>query len=243
MIPIQGWLKQTLIDFPGEIASVIFLRGCNFRCPYCHNPDLMTMPGREYEALFSEEEVLAHLEFRRGMLDGICITGGEPLLYGELPGFISRVKDAGFKVKIDTNGSMPDVLDVLCGDGLIDYAALDIKAPRKRYAETARPVAGCVDPTDAVERSIRILQRNRIDYEFRTTAVPGLITLEDFADIADWLGSGRRFVIQQFRPGNNLDPVFAARRPTDPAFLLEAKKLLDDKFEKTEIRGFAFTER
>ncbi len=242
MLPISGWLKYSLVDYPGEIASVVFLQGCNFRCAYCHNPDLLDMPGRDYGPRFGEDEVLAHLELRRGQLDGICVTGGEPLLHASLPGFISRVKEAGFKVKIDTNGSNPEMLETLYENRLVDYIALDIKAPRDRFIDTARPRSGWENLLKSFERSIRILHREKIDYEFRTTIVAGLVSPGDFEDIATWLQGGRRYVLQRFRPETALDPEFRSRLPVTENFLREAKEFLHGRFDVIEERGFDFPE-
>ena len=171
---ISGLQKLTLLDFPGRLAATVFFGGCNVRCPFCHNASLVLSPDRCEK--ISEDELLSFLESRKGKLSGVCITGGEPTLYKELKGFIKKIKDMGFAVKLDTNGTSPDLLSELISEGLVDYVAMDIKNSQKKYALT---VGKEVD-IEKIKRSVDILLSGKIDYEFRTTVVRELHEKEDF---------------------------------------------------------------
>ena len=162
---------MTLLDYPGKVACTVFLSGCNFRCPFCHNAGLVLSPCAQ--DLIPEERFFAFLQKRKGILDGVCITGGEPCLQPDLADFIRRIREGGFAVKLDTNGSFPDVLQVLLQQGLLDYVAMDVKNAPARYAETCG-VPG-FDPAP-VERSVRLLQQSGVPFELRTTVVAGLHT-------------------------------------------------------------------
>lgn len=186
---IHGLQKMTLLDFPGKVACTVFLGGCNFRCPFCHNGELLD--GR-FPPLMEDEELLAFLKKRQGLLDGVCITGGEPLLRPELTDLLSRIKDLGYAVKLDTNGSFPAALSDIIDRGLADYVAMDIKNSPQRYSETAGRV---VDLT-AVKESVSLLLEGKIDYEFRTTVVAQLHDEESFHGIGQWIGGARRYFLQ-----------------------------------------------
>lgn len=176
---IAGLQKMTLLDYPGKVACTVFLQGCNFRCPFCHNSGLLCGPA---ETPISTEELLTFLKKRQGLLDGVCVTGGEPTLCRELPELLAAIKDLGFAVKLDTNGSRPQVLAELIGRGLVDYVAMDIKNSPDKYALTT----GVQPDLAAIEESIRLLIDGKTDYEFRTTAVRELHTPEDFAEMGRW---------------------------------------------------------
>ncbi|MDE7252500.1 MAG: anaerobic ribonucleoside-triphosphate reductase activating protein [Acetatifactor sp.] len=207
---IYGLQKTTLLDYPEHVAATIFTGGCNFRCPFCQNAGLVLM-GEFVEAI-SEEEVFSHLRKRQGILDGLCITGGEPTLQTDLREFIERVKELGYAVKLDTNGYRPEVLADLLQRGLLDYVAMDIKASKENYARAVgleRPDRGegAIDAKlcsqsdfviGRIEESIRLLQNSGIPYEFRTTAVKGLHTVEEFARIGKWLAGSRVYYIQNY---------------------------------------------
>lgn len=184
-----GIQKLTLLDFPGKVACTVFTLGCNFRCPFCQNGGLLD--GEAYE-LVDEREVLALLKKRQGILEGVCVTGGEPLLQAELPAFLEQVKALGYPVKLDTNGSRPRELKALVGAGLIDYVAMDIKNCPDRYAETA----GVEDP--AVDESIDFLLSGAVDYEFRTTVVAEYHTVADIEAAAKRIAGARRYFLQNF---------------------------------------------
>ena len=230
---IRGIQKTSLIDFPGNVAATIFVSGCNMRCPYCHNRDLVL----ETDGLptISEDEVLAILRKRKGLLDGICITGGEPTLQRDLVPFIERVRALRLKIKLDTNGSNPAVLGELIGRGILDYVAMDIKGPRDRYAEITRSrldLAG-------IGEAIRLIRGSGIDYEFRTTVVPGLIGEEDLLEIARWIEGARKYVLQQYKPGPTLDPSFSDKCPYERAWFNDVAAKLARFFEIVEIRGIS----
>lgn len=187
-----GLQKTTLLDFPGKVAATVFTGGCNFRCPFCHNSELL---GQEAEAAYSSEEILGFLQKRRNILEGVCITGGEPTLQADLADFIRAVRDLGLAVKLDTNGYRPEVLISLCEDGLLDYVAMDIKAGREKYGDAAG-VSGL--DLDRVDRSISFLLSGAIPYEFRTTVVRGLHSEEDFRQIGPWIRGCSRYFLQSF---------------------------------------------
>ena len=195
---IGGLQKVTLLDYPGKVACTVFLPGCNLRCPFCHNPAL-ALPDRATGGL-STEELLAFLETRRGKLDGVCVTGGEPTLYEDLPALLRQIRALGFAVKLDTNGTNPDMLEALAQEGLLDYAAMDIKNSPDRYAETC----GGVDLLGPVKQSAALLMAGAVDYEFRTTLVRELHRPEDLDAIAAWLAGAPRYYLQNFVDSGNL---------------------------------------
>ncbi len=180
---------MTLLDYPGRTAATVFTGGCNFRCPFCHNSDLVLNPASFPE--IPEEDVLSQLERRVGFIDGVCITGGEPLLCRDMMQFVKRIKALGLKVKIDTNGSLPLRLMQLLLSGDVDYVAMDIKNSPERYAETVGVESF---KTDSVEKSVEILKTCGIDHEFRTTAVKELHTPDDMRKIGQWLGDEKYFI-------------------------------------------------
>ena len=194
---VQGYQKLTLLDFPGAVACTVFTGGCNLRCPFCHNAGLVLTPNEEDSM---EKEVLTFLSRRKGLLEGVCVTGGEPLLQPDLEDFIRRVKEMGYRVKLDTNGSMPERLEALLATGLIDYVAMDVKSSPKGYSKATGASIG----SDVFEKSIRLLQKSGVAHEFRTTAVKGIHTLEDFAEIGKWLASDSPYFIQTFVDSHNL---------------------------------------
>ena len=194
---VQGYQKLTLLDYPGHVACTVFTGGCNLRCPFCHNAGLVNTPAAYSSA---EDEILQYLERRRGLLDGVCITGGEPLLQPDLLSFIERIKQMGYLVKLDTNGSEPQRLRDVLESGMIDYVAMDIKSSPEHYSLA---VGATVDVT-RFEESIRLIQASGIAHEFRTTAVKGIHTKDDFAAIGRWLGRDEAYFIQGFVDSGNL---------------------------------------
>lgn len=212
-----GLVKTSLIDYPGEIAAVLFTRGCNLRCPYCHNPGLVT--GPEPRGMLGTEEVLNFLRRRRNVLDGVCITGGEPLLHPDIPDFLREIRRLGFKVKLDTNGTLPGILERVEAD----YIAMDIKTLPEKYprllpADGPESTAGMAA---AVRESAAWLMASGIEHEFRTTAAPGIFGEEDIGGIAEMLRGARVYVLAAFRPGNTLDPEYGENHsPYAPETLL-----------------------
>lgn len=207
---IHGFNKTTLLDYPEHVAATVFTGGCNFRCPFCHNAGLVLDPmGQEQIA---EEYVLAYLEKRRGILDGVCITGGEPTLQPDLREFIVKVKDMGYQVKLDTNGYRPQVLWNLLSEGLLDYVAMDIKASKENYARAA----GLHNVNiSQIEESVAILKSCGIPYEFRTTVVKGIHGVEEFDAIGKWLEGSRSYYLQAFRENENLIELFVSAGATE----------------------------
>lgn len=196
-----GLEKLTLIDYPGRVACMVYTIGCNFRCPYCHNPELV---DETVETRISEEEVLAFLRARKGMLDGLVITGGEPTMHDDLPGFMKKVKDLGFLVKLDSNGTRPAMLKEAIKKKLVDYVAMDIKSPMSKYSRTvARPV-----DVKAIRKSIEVLKSSGIQYEFRTTVIKSLIEPEDFHEIGMEIRGASLYFLQKFVPTKILNPQF-----------------------------------
>jgi len=233
-IKIKGLQKTSLIDYPGKVCSIIFLSGCNFRCPYCQNPDLINQPEKLND--IEPEKVIEHLLKNRKWLDGLCITGGEPTLHSSLPEFIKRVKKKGFLVKLDTNGSNPEMLGHLLRNCLLDYVAMDIKSTPSKYDRAA----GVSVDKERIKKSIGLIMREgnkgNIDYEFRATVLPGLFGKQDAITIGKWLHGAKRFSIQQFRPQVTLDSAYQNVNPYSEAGLQELKKIMEPCFESVEIR-------
>ena len=194
MICLQGIQKLTLLDYPGRVACTLFTGGCNFRCPFCQNSALLPCHKKGY---LDTAEVLAFLEQRRkkGLLDGVCITGGEPLLQEDIAAFLKELKQMGYAVKLDTNGSFPDRLQALIEAGLVDYVAMDIKNSPERYAETSG-TTGLYH--DAVMRSVELLKQGLVPYEFRTTVVKEFHDAESFQQIAKWISGAEAYYLQSF---------------------------------------------
>ena len=196
---ICGLQKLAMVDFPGKLAATVFTGGCNLRCPFCHNAPLVT--HLEEAEHFSEEEVLDFLRRRQGLLDGVVLSGGEPLLHDGAGAFLRRVRDLGFAVKLDTNGCFPDALAPLLEAGLLDYVAMDIKNRPEKYPLTVGVPDFDIAP---VRESVRLLERSGVDHEFRTTAVREFHTAEDFLAIGRWLEGAPRYFIQNFVDSGNL---------------------------------------
>ena len=217
---IGGLQKLTLLDYPGKMACIIFTAGCNFRCPFCHNASLVT----HIEEEISESEVLAFLEKRKKILAGVVITGGEPLLY-DLEPFIRAIKEKGYLVKLDTNGSFPDRLKDLVKKGLIDYVAMDIKNSPDKYALTA----GASVDLEKIKESVEFLKSDAVDYEFRTTVVKPFFEKSDFTAIGEWIKGAKRYFIQSFTDSGDLvgaQQMSAYDKAEESDFLLEVQRLV-----------------
>lgn len=195
---IHGFNKTTLLDYPEHIAATVFTGGCNFRCPFCHNGELVLDPAGQ--SVISEEEVLSYLKKRQGILQGVCVTGGEPTLQKDLKEFLRKIKEFGYPVKLDTNGYMPGVLWGLLQEHLIDYVAMDIKASRENYATAAG--LRHMD-LSRIEESIAILKSSDIPYEFRTTVVKGIHTVEEFESIGRWIAGCPAYYLQSYEENEN----------------------------------------
>ena len=192
MFIINGLQKSTLIDFPKKIASIVFSQGCNFRCGYCHNPELLSLNIPKTQ--ISTEEVLSFLKTRKGKLDGVVVTGGEPTLQAGLYDFIREIKSMGFLVKLDSNGSNPKILEKLIGDNLLDYIAMDIKAPLDKYSE----ITNVKINTENIQKSINMIMNSGVDYEFRTTVVKSQLSFDDFEKIGKLINGAKRYYLQKF---------------------------------------------
>jgi len=206
-----GIQKNSLIDFPGKVSCVLFLSGCNFNCPYCHNPDLAQGKPSAADRI-RLETALEFLEKRRGLLDGVVLSGGEPTLESRLMDLCKRIKALGYPIKLDTNGSRPETLGRLFEAGCVDYVAMDIKAPPALYTPgiSSRPVAA------EIEASIRLIMSSGLDYEFRTTCARPFAGPETIVDIARSIRGARKYVLQKFNMGNVLNPSFFEAYPRHP---------------------------
>lgn len=197
---VTGIQKLTLLDYPGVVACTVFTAGCNFRCPFCHNA-MLVLPEQIDDECLTDDEVFGFLKKRRGVLDGVAVTGGEPLLHADMPEFLARVKELGYKIKLDTNGSNPELLSEIIKNKLVDRVAMDIKNAPEEYARTIGLKSFDIAP---VERSKEMLLRGDIDYEFRTTVVKGIHTKESLIGAAKWIKGAREYYLQQFKDSGNL---------------------------------------
>lgn len=190
---ICGLQKLTLLDYPEKTACTIFTGGCNFRCPFCHNASLVV--ENSFEEVITQDELFAFLNKRKGVLDGVCITGGEPLIHNDIDILMEKIKEIGYLIKLDTNGSYPDMLKNLVDRKLVDYVAMDIKNSPEKYATTC----GCENiDFEKIKQSVEFLKSNEIDFEFRTTAVKGIHTENDFLKIAQFLDGKEKYFIQNY---------------------------------------------
>lgn len=219
-----------MLDYPAHIAATVFTGGCNFRCPFCHNGGLVLRPDQAQPV--DEEEVLAYLKKRKGILEGVCITGGEPTLQPGLKEFMRRVKEEGYRIKLDTNGYTPHILRELLEEGLPDYVAMDVKASLPNYARAA----GCPDmDLSRIQESIGILKSGKVPFEFRTTVVKGIHTVEEFDAVGRLLAGSPIYYLQCFRDsGNVIQEGFCAFLPEEMEKMADmARKYID----KVELRG------
>ena len=226
---IQGLQKMTLLDFPGKVACTVFLGGCDFRCPFCHNFELACGPAPE---AVTEEEFFAFLGKRRGLLDGVAITGGEPCLRRDLPQFAERIREAGFAVKLDTNGNHPQMLARLVEGGLVDYVAMDVKNAPSKYAETIGLPAIDLAP---INESIALLLKGDVPYEFRTTVVREFHEAGDFEEIGAWIHGAERYFLQPFADRDTV-PDRRLSAP-DPDKLHRYREIAGRHVKLAEIRG------
>lgn len=226
---IDGLQTLTLLDYPGKVACTVFTSGCNMRCPFCHNASLVC---GEVPPFMEKEEFFAFLKKRTGVLDGVCVTGGEPLLQEGLIPFLLEVKEKGFTTKLDTNGLLHDRLRAVVEAGAVDYVAMDIKNCKARYAETAGVPGLDLAP---VEKSVQFLMEGSVDYEFRTTVVKELHNKADFDEIGRWLKGAKRYFLQSFKDsGDILSPGLS---PMEKADLLEIRDRLHAEIPGVELRG------
>lgn len=232
MLEIKGLQKTSLIDYPEKVSCVVFFGSCDFKCPFCQNKDLVLSPNK-LETI-KEDEFFGFLEKRKDWIEGVVISGGEPTIYGEeLILFIKKIKKLGYLVKLDTNGSNPDLTKRLIGEKMVDFIAMDIKTSPKKYSKAANV------PVDIskIEKSIEIIKNSRIDYEFRTTVVPGLVEKEDIEEIGKWLEGSKKFVMQQFRAKGCIDTEFQKIKPYSRKEIEEFKEILKKDIKEVEMRS------
>ena len=225
---IHGLQKMTLLDYPGRVACTIFLGGCDMRCPFCHNAELLDGSS---PAIMDEAELLSFLEKRRGLLDGVAVTGGEPLLREEIPSFLEKIRSIGYPVKLDTNGTHPRMLQRLMEADLVQYVAMDIKNSPERYEETA----GVPVNLEAVRESVSLLLAGKTDYEFRTTVVAELHDDESFRSIGPWIRGARRYYLQKFTDRDTV-PFAGFHPPTDEQMRIWAE-LMRPFVQEAGLRG------
>ena len=230
---LGGLQKMTLIDYPDHIAATVFTVGCNFRCPFCHNPELIISSFQFPVSNVLENDFFDFLETRQGKLEGICITGGEPTIQPDIVDFIRKIKGLGYKVKLDTNGTRPDVLRRLFSERILDFVAMDIKSHLDDYDRTTNSKVDI----ERIRLSVDLIRNSGIDYEFRTTAVPGLHKEADFAGIGKWLEGSKKYVLQAFEDkGKILDPRLSKKTKGKSLDLEKIAKSIGKYFGKVEIR-------
>lgn len=231
MVEIKGLEKFAPKDFVGFISSTIFLGGCNFRCPYCHNSDLVLRP--QTLPTFPLEYFLNFLDLRKGWLEGICVTGGEPLLHDDLETLLSLIKERDLQIKIDTNGSFPSKLEALIQKKLVDQIAMDVKAPLEQYHE----VTGVKVEKENILQSIDIVKNSGLQYVFRCTVVPGLIGPEDIEKISLLIKGADVFQIQQFVPANPIDSDYLQIKPFSKEEVQKFAKIAEPHFSEVRVEG------
>ncbi len=222
--------KFSMIDYPGKLSAIIFTQQCNFRCPYCHNPELVKK--ELFTKLLAEEEIFKFLKSRINKLDAVCITGGEPTLHPDLPRFISQIKELGFLVKLDTNGTNPAMVKLLIEKNLVDYFAMDIKAPLDEYKKVVRTEINI----EAIKKSIDLITNSNRDYEFRTTLISTLHSEEDVRKIAKSLGKAKKYYLQKFVPTKTLDESYLQETTLSDDIFLKLIDTLESEIELVDIR-------
>jgi len=232
MVKIGGLQKMTMIDYPGTISATVFLIGCNFKCGFCQNPELIDPEKIKNQPKISQKQFFWFLDSEQGLIDGICITGGEPTINPDLIDFIKKIKAKGFLVKLDTNGSNPKVLEELIKEKLIDFIAMDIKTSLDKYEQAINTKIDL----EKIKQSVDLIKNSGVDYEFRTTVVPELVNEEDIKKIGEWLKGAKKFVLQQFRNQKVLDKEFEKIKPYSEETLKKFKKNLEKHIEKVELR-------
>lgn len=253
---IGGLQKLSLIDYPDKLACTVFCIGCNFRCPFCYNPELVLPTKIKSWPKISEKEFFEFLIKRKALLQGVCIGGGEPTINKDLPEFVKKIKKIGYLVKLDTNGSNPEMIGKLIDAQLVDYIAMDVKAPPTKYAE-ATGIDSYMAFNDMrldfwqqriienIEKSIELLKQGKIDYEFRTTIVPNLLTKKDILAIAEWIGAADsidldqsvKYFLQNFKSGKTIDPKFAKLKPCPETRLVSMQKAVAPFLRNCQIRA------
>ncbi len=227
---IGGLQKTSLLEYPGRLCAVVFTRGCNLRCPYCHNPELV-LPNR-YTPLIPQEKVLAFLQSRRKYLNAVAVTGGEPCLQRGLLGFLRAVRHLGYSLKLDTNGCFPEVLAALLEEGLLDYISMDIKAPLAKYEQTA---AAPVDRS-GIRKSISLVLKSGVDHEFRTTVVASQLTGADLESIGRLINGARRYFLQKFVPSKTVNEDFLREKTYSAAEFDKFRRAMHPYVKECRVR-------
>lgn len=234
-VVIKGFIQTSMLDWDGMIVSTLYVPGCNFRCPFCQNSGLILKPD-EFETI-PLEKIKDYLVKNKDWVDGVCLTGGEPCMYEDLAGFIREIKKTGAKLKLDTNGAFPDALKDLMAQNIVDYIAIDIKAPLEE--EPYKKSAGIENKMlfDRVKESIEIVMKSNVDYEFRTTVVPTLHGREDIEKIAGYIKGAKKYALQNFKPQDTLNPEFMKIKPYNPEELKEICSHVSKYVKKCVVRG------
>ncbi len=232
MVKIVGFSKTSLLDWDGMVAAVIYLPGCNMRCPFCHNRELVLESAKmeEVPRELIEEYLLENAEF----LDGVVVSGGEPTIHPDLPELLRWLRSLGTRIKLDTNGTNPEMLNDVIRAGLVDYVAMDLKAP---LDEAYSRLVGCPAPLEEIKRSIEILMTSGIDYEFRTTMVPTYLSPDDYERMAAYVGTARKLALQHFSPRNTIDPNLTVINPLPEEKVRAIAERCKPYVRKLVIRG------
>lgn len=228
---IGGYQKLTLIDYPGKLASTVFTVGCSFRCPFCHNPELVLDSGPSGKNIL-EKDFFDFLKKRQNKLEGVCITGGEPTIQKDIVEFVKKIKNLGFLVKLDTNGTRPDVLKKLFDLKLLDFVAMDIKNQLKKYDQTT----SVIGDKERIKISVELIKNSQLPYEFRTTVVPGLHQEKDFEEIARWIGGAKKYYLQEYREIKILNPKLREKTKGKKIDLEKIQKRIKKYFGQVGIR-------
>lgn len=248
LMTIGGLQKLTLIDYPGKLAATVFLAGCSFRCPWCYSSELVLPEKIKNQPQISQKDFLEFLDFRKNLLEGVVICGGEPLNNKDLPKFIRKIKKMGYSVKIDTNGSNPKMLKDLIDKKLVDYLAMDLKGPLETQNSHAYRQAGKFKTKNynkstgvrvdlaKIKKSVELIKNSGIDYEFRTTVVPTIHTKKDIIQIAREISPAKKYYLQNFRPEKTINPKFEKIKPYSEKYLLEIVKAISPFFETCQLR-------
>lgn len=229
---IGGLQKLSLIDFPGRISATVFLIGCNFQCSYCQNPELVDPKKIKKQPIINQAEFFKFLNIRKDFLEGVCITGGEPTIHKELFNFIKKIKQKGFLVKLDTNGSNPEMLKKLLDAKLLDFIAMDIKAGQSNYNKVTSKKIDLLK----IKKSIDLIKKSKVDYEFRITVVPSLIKKKDIEEIGKWLKGIKKFALQGFQNKKVLDKALEKIKPYSEKVLKDFQKILKKYIKEVELR-------
>lgn len=232
----RGWQKTSLIEYPGKISTVLFTGKCNFRCPFCYNRDVVLESKRTQD--IGEKDVLDYLSERKKLYQAVIVTGGEPTMHRDLPEFFRSVKSLGFLTGLETNGTNVAILRKLIDEKLVDYVAMDVKAPLswEKYSRVA--CIGDRNLFESVLESVKLLMDSKVDYEFRTTVVPGLHTEEDIIELAGQIKGAKMYALQQFTPKDTtLDPEFTELKPYPDSFLTDLKDKISKNFGRCEVRN------